>query len=118
MKNKISVAELQRTSEFARLTVAQKMFVTTYCTVFESTGQLDSVFAARAAYQSHDAEGFRTLAYQILAKPRIIFALNEFFGEQSLLREEVERAMISGKFDSRRLTNIRKILEGKKRGKP
>ena len=95
------------------MTTKQAMFALTYCQTYQDTGELDPVFAARAAYQCRDDEGFRTLGYEILAKPPNHFRANRFFDAKSALRTEVEKAMISGRFSSARLRAMRKIVEGK-----
>ena len=101
INQRMNAYELSQTVEFGHLSPKMATWVRTYVQSFLETGSFDPLAATKAAYTCHSDESARTFGYQLMAHPKIILALNRFFGatpEESFLKQ-VEKAIYS-----RRLT--------------
>jgi hypothetical protein len=91
--------ELAATIEFAHLSPKMANWVRAYVKNYIDSGKLDPTTATKAAYDCRSDETARTFGYQLIGNPKIILALNRFFGnspEQAFLKE-VERAIYNRK---------------------
>jgi hypothetical protein len=84
---RMSVAELSRTLEFARLTMKQAAWVRHYVQNYLDTGIFDPTAATEAAYSVSSKENARTFSYQILANPKVALVLNRFRGVPTKLEQ-------------------------------
>ena len=102
INQRLTLAELQDTMEYRHLSPKMGSWLSAYVQKFLDTGTFDPLCATQAAYKCNTPETARTFGYQLLANPKIILALNRFFGttpEQAFLKS-VEKAIYN-----RRLTN-------------
>jgi len=67
-------AEFEKTAEWARLSVRQKMFVQTYV----SSGR-DQVLATTCAYETSSKENTRIFSYELIKQPDIVQAMNRYY---------------------------------------
>jgi hypothetical protein len=102
IEQRLTLDELRDTMEFQHLSPKMQMWVSSYVQNFLNNGTFDPVFATRTAYAGKNAENIRRIGYQMLSTPKVLFALNRFFGysPEQAFRKAVEKAIYN-----RRLTN-------------
>jgi hypothetical protein len=101
----LSLAALTETLEFRQLTSKMMLFTSTYVTNFLEHGILDASFAAKVAYDCGSDEVARITGYKLLANPKIILALNRFWGDspEASFLKLVEKALYSRKISPSRI---------------
>jgi len=83
-KKRMTVAELEETPEYQRLTPKQKLFIATYCDGGLSTGRYDAVAATLTAYKCKTPEVARIMSYSVMANIRIVAVLNRHFATEPI----------------------------------
>ncbi|SRR6266576_563090 len=78
IKPRMTILELERTSEFRSLSVKQKLWLQTYVQSFIDCGGLDPILATQSAYQTQ-GENARTFSYQLLRNRKIQATLRVFW---------------------------------------
>jgi phage terminase small subunit len=93
-KKKMSLAELETTVEFQRLTPKQQLWVATYISA-GLLGHYDTEAATLAAYKCKSRESARVMGYSMAQNPRVIDVLNLHFGRDATqaFLEDVNRAI-------------------------
>jgi hypothetical protein len=93
---RMTLAALQQTPEFKRLSVKAKLFVQTYVASYESFGIPDAVLATQAAYDTA-GENARKMSYAVLKNKKVSACLKVWvdFGKskRELFIEDLERQM-------------------------
>jgi hypothetical protein len=91
--------------EYRQLTPKQQLWLATYTQSFINTGVFDPVAASVTAYDCGSDEVARITGYKTLANPKIILALNRFFGDspEAAFLKLVERALYSRKITPSRI---------------
>ncbi len=91
--------EFVLTFEYRHLTPKMQEWISTYLQGFLDTGKFDVLAATKAAYVCKNDESTRVLGYQITGNPKIILALNRFFGvtQKDLFLKQLERAIYDKK---------------------
>ena len=95
-KRRLSIAELEQTDEYARLTEQQRLFVATYCEGGLADGHYDKTSAAATAYPRCKSRNVaRVMAYALMQNINVIAALNRHFQRSPIeeFLEEVTRAI-------------------------
>lgn len=95
MENKkMSMADLEITVEFQRLTEKQQLFIATYISA-GLLGHYDAEAAVLAAYKCKSRESARVMSYSMMQNPRVIDVLNLHFGKNATeaFFEDVNRAI-------------------------
>jgi hypothetical protein len=108
--------DLSRTSAFHRLSPKQAVWVLTYVQGYLDTGIFDPLAATKASYDCANEESARTFGYQLISHPKILIAMNRFFGdspEQSFLNQ-VEQACFNKKLSVAQVDALK--LYGELRG--
>ncbi len=92
---RMTIEEFARTIEAAPLTPKMRKFVLAYVRGFIDAGKFDALAAAKVAYVCKSDQTARCIGYQLLANPKIVLAVNQFFGlsqKEGFLRR-LERAI-------------------------
>lgn len=74
------LCELEKTQEYSRLTLKQKLFVATYIQRGLQDGIYDAIKAIRTSYECKNDEIARVMSYRLMANIHIIEVLNRHFG--------------------------------------
>jgi hypothetical protein len=87
--------ELEKTSEYLRLTPKQRLFCATYCYGGVSDGVYDSVIATKTAYRCKSLEVARIMSYSLMQNIRVIAVLNRHFNAEPIeeFLVQVDRAI-------------------------
>lgn len=101
-KKRMPLDELQKRSEYHRLTEKQKLFVATYCAGGLETGNYDPVTATYFAYACKSREVARVMSYAIMENIRIVAVLNLHFNTEPI---EDFLATIDKAISNKKLTN-------------
>jgi len=109
LTGRLTLDELSETVEFRQLTAKQSLFVATYVKNFLDHGVLDASFAAKTAYDTGSDEVTRITGYKTLANPKIILALNRFWGDspEEAFLKLVEKALYSRKITPSRIAALK-----------
>jgi hypothetical protein len=78
---RMSLEEVQKTEEYAKLTGKQQMFIDTYVAGGLLNGHYDSIEAALTAYACKTREVARIMSYSVMQNIRIIAVLNRHFNK-------------------------------------
>ena len=79
VSERMTLAELEQTREYQRLTPKQRLFVATYCESGRADGRYDPVAAVKTAYECLKPNSARVMSYWLLSNIRIIAVLNLHF---------------------------------------
>lgn len=102
---RLTLDELSQTVEFRQLTPKQALWVSTYVMNFLEHGTLDASFAVKTAYDTKSDDVTRITGCKLLANPKIILALNRFWGDspEAAFLKLVEKALYSRKISVSRV---------------
>lgn len=92
---RLTLLELEATTEYQKLTHKQQLFVATYCAGGLADGHYDAVQATVVAYKCATREIARIMSYSLMANIRIVAAVNRHFNAEPISRflEELDRAV-------------------------
>ena len=88
-------AEFEKTVEWARLSIRQKMWVRTYV----DSGKKNQVLATICAYETSSGENARLFSYKVVRQKKIQAALNRYWnkGPRELVLEDLQRDIAAAK---------------------
>ncbi len=82
--NRLTLAQVKDTQEYAALTGKQQLFIETYCAGGIDTGTYDPVMATLTAYKCKSKENARVMSYSLMANIRIVAVLNRHFNREPI----------------------------------
>jgi hypothetical protein len=115
-ERRMSLYDLTQTPEFGKLSPKMATFLMRYVQDFISTGTFDPLAATKEAYpKCKSDETARIFGYQLLANPKIIAALDCFFGNSP---ERASLKVVTSKADQNRKRLLKQVEANLKAAEP